>query len=193
MTGSIGVFGMFPTYQRTLQAVGVVTDGVGTTPWAGQLRPDREMSEPMKNLFQLIINDTYDDFISGVADQRAMEKQAVDGVAQGQVWTGQDAFEKGLIDELGTFEDSIRAAAKLAGLGEDDYGRKLIEIKLSPTEKIVLDFLSLSQRAGFDVTTLVSGPGALESFANNLQKLLAGLSQFNDPKGIYSHCFCEIE
>jgi len=106
VTGSIGVFGMFPTYQRSLEAIGIATDGVGTTPWAGQLRPDREMSAPVKQLFQAIINDTYDDFISGVAERRAMEKQAVDRVAQGQVWTGQDALEHGLIDELGSFEDS---------------------------------------------------------------------------------------
>jgi protease-4 len=193
ITGSIGVFGMFPTYQRTLEAIGVGTDGVGTTPWAGQLRPDREMSDSMKDLFQLLIDDTYDDFISGVAELREMEKQIVDGVAQGQVWTGQDALERGLIDELGTFEDSIRVAAELAGLSVGDYGERIIEIPLSPTEQMVLDFLALSQSIGFDVSALVRGPSALESFANGLQSLLAGLSEFNDPKGIYSHCFCEVD
>ncbi len=193
VTGSIGVFGMFPTYQRTLDTIGVTTDGVGTTPWAGQLRPDREMSEPTKELFQLIINDTYDDFISDVAEQRDMEKDSVDSVAQGQVWTGQDALKHGLIDALGTFEDSIRAAAQLAGLEEGDYGQKLIETKLTPTEQMVLEFFALTTRTGFDVEALVNGPSALESFASRLEALLAGLSQFNDPKGVYSHCFCEID
>lgn len=193
VTGSIGVFGMFPTYQRTLEAIGVASDGVGTTPWAGQLRPDREMSAAVKQLFQLVINDTYDDFISGVAERRAMDKQQVDKVAQGQVWTGQDALAHGLVDELGTFEDAVRIAAELAGLAEGDYGRKLIETGLSPTEQMILDFLALSQRTGFDMSRLVKGPNALESFASNVQKLLAGLMQFNDPKGIYSHCFCEID
>ncbi|TFG39640.1 MAG: signal peptide peptidase SppA, partial [Chromatiales bacterium] len=193
VTGSIGVFGMFPTYQRTLEAIGVASDGVGTTPWAGQLRPDREMSAAVKQLFQLVINDTYDDFISGVAERRAMDKQQVDKVAQGQVWTGQDALAHGLVDELGTFEDAVRIAAELAGLDEGNYGRKLIETGLSPTEQMILDFLALSQRTGFDMSRLVKGPNALESFASNVQKLLAGLMQFNDPKGIYSHCFCEID
>ncbi len=193
VTGSIGVFGMFPTYQRTLEAVGVATDGVGSTPWVGQLRPDREMSASMKELFQLVINDTYDDFISGVADSRAMDKQAVDSVAQGQVWTGVDALENGLVDELGTFEDAVSAAADLASLAEGDYGQKFIETRMSPTEQMVLDFFALSKRAGVDISSLTRGPGALESFANRLQELLAGLSQFNDPKGVYSHCFCEIE
>jgi protease-4 len=192
ITGSIGVFGMFPTYQRTLEAVGVATDGVGTTPWSGQLQPDREMSQAVKELFQLIINDTYDDFISGVADMRAMDKQVVDQVAQGQVWTGQDALERGLIDELGTYEDSIRIAAELAGMEEGDYGRKLLETGLSATEQVLLDFLAVTKGMGIEVNSLVRGPGALESFANSLQKMLSGLSQFNDPKGVYSHCFCEI-
>ena len=193
VTGSIGVFGMFPTYQRTLDAVGVATDGVGTTPWAGQLRPDREMSGPMKELFQLVINDTYDDFITDVAEQREMEKDFVDSVAQGQVWTGQDALRHGLIDALGTYEDAVRAAAQLAGLDEGDYGQKLIETSLSPTEQMILEFFALSQRAGFDIEAFRKGPSALESFASRLEALLAGLAQFNDPKGVYSHCFCEID
>ena len=193
VTGSIGVFGMFPTYQRSLEAVGVTTDGVGTTPWSGQLRPDREMSGPVKHLFQAMINDTYDDFISGVADRREMEKQDVDLVAQGQVWTGQDALENGLVDELGSFEDSVRIAAELAGLEEGEYGQKLIEVSLSPTEQLIMDFLAVSKKTGFDVEALVSAPSALESFANSLQGLLASLTKFNDPKGLYSHCFCEIE
>ena len=64
ITGSIGIFGMFPTYQRTLEVVGVATDGVGSTPWTGELRPDREMSGDAKQLFQLVINDGYQDFIT---------------------------------------------------------------------------------------------------------------------------------
>lgn len=193
VTGSIGVFGMFPTFQRSLDAVGVTTDGVGTTPWVGQLRPDREMSDSMKQIFQLMINDTYDDFISGVADLRGMDKGVVDGVAQGQVWTGQDALEYGLIDVLGGYEDSIQIAAELAGLDEGDYGRKLIETKLSPTEQIMLDFLSLSRSAGIDIQKIMPQRTVLESFASNLDELLSGISKFNDPKGIYSHCLCEID
>jgi len=92
ITGSIGVFGMVPTFQRTLKTVGMAVDGVGTTPWSGELRPDREMGEHTKQLFQLVIEDIYDDFISGVAENRDMDKQAVDEIGQGQVWTGTDAL-----------------------------------------------------------------------------------------------------
>jgi protease-4 len=193
ITGSIGVFGMFPTYQRTLATLGVSTDGVGTTPWVGQFRPDRAMYEPAKQIFQLSINDIYDDFISGVAEQRDMDKQDIDVIAQGQVWTGNDALANGLVDELGTIEDAIRAAAELADLGEGDYGTKLIETQLSPSEQLVLDFFALSQSFGFDVSSFARKPTALESFASRFELLLGQVTRFNDPKGAYSHCFCEID
>ncbi|MCH9693908.1 MAG: signal peptide peptidase SppA [Gammaproteobacteria bacterium] len=192
VTGSIGVFGMFPTYHRTLDAIGVATDGVGTTPWAGQLRPDVAMSEPMKQVFQLLINDTYDDFISGVATARAMDKTAVDSVAQGQVWTGRDALQHGLIDELGNLSDSIRVAAELAGMEEGSYGQKRIQPSLSPSEQMILDFLALSQRAGLDWLSLSGKQSALQVITDRLEALLASVARFNDPKAIYSHCFCEI-
>lgn len=193
VTGSIGVFGMFPTYQRTLDAIGIATDGVGSTPWVGQLRPDREMSAQTRSLFQLIINDAYDDFISGVAEARQMDKDAVDKVAQGQVWSGIDALQFGLIDELGTLDDAIRSAAELAGLADSEYGQLHLEAPLSPTEQMILDFLSVAKASGVDLAKLVDGPDALESFAGKLQQMLAGLTQFNDPRGVYSHCFCEID
>ena len=135
ITGSIGVFGMFPTYQRSLEAVGVTTDGVGTTPWSGEFQPSREMSSQTKQLLQLFVEDTYDDFISDVAASRGMDKPAVDRVGQGQVWTGNEAVKNGLVDDLGTLEDAINAAGMLAGLEEGDFGTLIIretdQIRLS--------------------------------------------------------------
>ena len=193
ITGSIGVFAMLPTFQRSLRAVGIASDGVGTTPWSGQLRADRAMSSDAKQLIQLIVDNTYDDFISGVADRRDMDKDAVDLISQGQVWTGADALENGLIDEIGTFEDAISSAAELAGLEAGEYGQKLIETELSSSEQLVLDFLALAQGLGIDPASFVSKPTIIQSFANQLQKLLFQVTQFNDPKGVYLHCFCEFE
>tara|TARA_Y100000389_G_C17454664_1_gene517272 strand:- start:238 stop:2091 length:1854 start_codon:yes stop_codon:yes gene_type:complete len=193
ITGSIGVFGMFPTYQRTLGALGIKTDGVGTSPWVGQLQPDREMSTNTKNLFQLIIEDTYDDFISGVADTRGMKKTDVDAVAQGQVWSGQDALEYGLIDELGNYDDAIKIAADLAGLEDGNFGKKILESSLSTTEQIIIDFLSTFESIGIDISVFSSGSLFNEIFSKDLQDTINDLSQLNDPKGIYSHCFCEVE
>ena len=193
ITGSIGVLGMFPTFQRTIAAIGIATDGVGTTPWAGQFRPDREMSDGAKQLFQLLINDSYQDFITAVAESRELDLEFVDEIAQGQIWTGEEAFENGLVDVLGDVDDAIVAAAKLAGMEEGDYGQKLIERTLSPTEQLILDMLSTFRTIGIDPAALVDKPEPLQVFANHLQKMLSHVAQFNDPKGIYANCFCEVE
>ena len=193
VTGSIGVFGMFPTYQRSLDFLGMATDGVGTTPWVGQLRPDREMSDEMKQLFQLMINDTYDDFISGVADLRGMNKEAVDQVAQGQVWIAADALEHGLIDELGDIDDAIAAAADLADLKEGTFGQFEIAPRVSATEQMILDFIALGESFGVDASAFARAPSSLEIFASRFEKLLSQVTDFNDPKATYSHCFCAID
>ena len=193
ITGSIGVFGMFPTYQRTLEIVGISTDGVGSTPYSGELRPDREMSEHTKELFQLLIEDTYDDFITGVAESREMGKEEVDEVAQGKVWTGVDALGHGLIDQLGGFEDAVLVAADLAELEDDEYGLKTIEQKMSAGEQLLVDIIGTGAKAGLDLSGWVRQPNGMEELAGSLVEKTKLMLRFNDPKGIYSHCFCEID
>ena len=141
----------------------------------------------------MIIEDSYDDFISGVADSRKLEKSEVDIVAQGQVWSGQDALDHGLIDELGNYDDAIIAAAELAGLEEGAFGRKIFEPGLSATEQLVIDLLSIIKNLGFDTTAISMNNSLIEDFLQDLQEKISKLSNFNDPKGIYSHCFCEME
>ena len=85
---------MFPTYQRTVAQFGIATDGIGSNPLSGELRPDREMAPHTRQLVQLVVEDGYDDFLSHVAMFRGLEKDAVDAVAQGRVWTGADALER---------------------------------------------------------------------------------------------------
>ena len=84
ITGSIGIFGMFPTFQRSLDAIGITTDGVGTTFWAGELRPDREMTDETRTMIQLVINKGYDDFISRVAMHRDIEMETFRGAKVGK-------------------------------------------------------------------------------------------------------------
>ncbi len=190
ITGSIGILGMFPTFQRTLATVGIGTDGVGTTPWSGQLRPDREMSDETKRLIQLVINDGYQDFISGVAAGRDLDIDYVDQIGQGQIWTGEEALANGLVDELGGLDAAIAGAAELAGL--EEYGQKLVEIEISPAEQFILDLLTFSGRIGIDPRAFATPPTPIEQFANRFQALVSQVAQFNDPKGVYSYCFCEI-
>jgi protease-4 len=190
ITGSIGILGMFPTFQRTLATIGIATDGVGTTPWSGQLRPDREMNDDAKQLIQTLINDGYQDFIQGVASGRELDVDYVDKIGQGQVWSGEEALANGLVDELGGLEDAIAGAAELAEM--DDYGEILIEKELSSTQQMILDLLSIAKTLGVDPAALATAPSPIELFANHLHELLASVAQFNDPLGMYSHCFCEI-
>jgi protease-4 len=193
ITGSIGIFGMLPTYQRTAAHLGIANDGVGSTPLSGQLRPDREMTDESKRLVQLVIEEGYDDFIGRVATYRGMEKDEVDVVGQGRVWTGADALRHGLVDELGGLEDAIVFAAELVDIAEGEYGRKPITTELSPTEQMIVDMLGTAQSFGLQLDFLRSEPSSLQRLAGRLEEALAPLTAFDDPKGVYAHCLCEFE
>jgi len=193
ITGSIGIFGMFPTFQRSLDSVGISTDGVGTSKWAGELRFDRPMSDDARQLVQAMIEQGYEDFISKVAMHRNMDQAEVDRVAQGQVWTGTDALDHGLIDALGGLEDAIAAAAELAELEPDSYGLKYYEKELTPVEQFTLQFLSAAARVGLDVKTLASRRSPVDQLARVVTTALSPMLRFNDPKGMYAHCFCVFQ
>jgi len=191
ITGSIGVFGMFPTFERTLDAVGITTDGTGTTRWAGEMRPDRTMAPYTRELFQHLIDKDYDDFITRVAEGRKMDKSAVDEIAQGQVWTGEDARDNGLIDEFGELEDAVAAAAELAGI--DDYGTVLIEKELSAAEQLAVEFLGTVAARKMLGEALSRPRSAIDELAGLVEQALAPIAKFNDPRGSYAHCFCAME
>jgi protease-4 len=193
ITGSIGIFGMLPTYQRSLDALGVNVDGTGSTQWAGEFRGDREMSEQAKQLFQTVINDGYDDFLTRVASNRGMEIAEVDKIAQGRVWTGVDALHNGLVDELGSLDDAILVAANLADLADDEYGVKPIAIELSPTEQLLIDLMGTSRRLGLDGLVFSHEPGVLEELMAGFEKAIGPMLSFDDPKGVYAHCLCVFE
>ena len=108
ITGSIGVFGMLPTFGDTLDKIGVHTDGFGTTDMAGKLRLDRPLDEGIARVFQSNVERTYRQFIKLVSEARGIDDLAeVDALAQGRVWTGAQARERGLVDKTGTFQDAI--------------------------------------------------------------------------------------
>jgi protease-4 len=193
ITGSIGIFAMFPTFQRSLDAIGISTDGVGSTFWAGELRADREMSDEARTMIQLLIEKGYDDFISKVATHRGIDKPDVDTIAQGQVWTGADAFENGLIDEIGGVDAAVASAAELAELEEGQYGTKQFEKELSPGERLILDLLGGAKWLGFNPEGLAAKQSSIERVADILEDAISPLLRLNDPKGVYSHCFCVFD
>lgn len=191
ITGSIGIFGFFMTFENTLSKLGIHTDGVGTTDIAG-FGLTRELSPGMANIIQLNIERGYRDFIDLVAQNRNMTFEQVDSIAQGRVWSGKKAKELGLVDELGNLDDAIDAAAELAQL--DNYDTLLIEKAVSSRAQLLKEI--------FGQTSALLNLGHENQPSNsNLSKVINALAseleqlvELNDPQGIYSFCLaCEIQ
>jgi protease IV len=113
ITGSIGIFGIIPTFEKSLSHIGVYSDGVATSPLAGN-SSTQELPTEMNQLIQMNIDNGYQTFISLVAKARNMTTEQVDKIGQGQVWLGSEANKIGLVDKLGDFDDAIETAATLA-------------------------------------------------------------------------------
>ena len=141
LTGSIGVFGLFASVEKALAYVGIHSDGIATTDFAG-IDPSRPLPEHVQRVIQMNIDNTYQRFISLVAASRKMSVAAVDKVAQGRVWTGSDAKALGLVDELGGVDEAIAAAARLAKL--DTYDLVNVEPELPPAQKLLRQFMQRS-------------------------------------------------
>ena len=187
LTGSIGVFGAFPTVEKSLANIGITTDGVGTTTLAGAARPDRELSPQASDITQLTVDHIYQRFINLVAEARDAEPAEIEAIAEGRVWSGAAAQQLGLVDQLGTLEDVIAATAQHVAL--DEYSVEIISRPLSSREAL------LRQLAGSHVgmlapKTLLNNVTALEVQQQLLPLLkpLATLSKMNDPHAVYASC-----
>lgn len=187
VTGSIGIYGLMMTFENALSKLGVFSDGVGTTDFAG-FSPARPLSDGIAKIIQMNVNKGYQDFISLVAENRNMTTEQVDDIAQGRVWSGTKAKEIGLVDELGGLEDAISEAAILANLGE--YETLLIEKELSPADLFLKSmFGEVSAFLPDSVITL----SPVEQAMAKLQSQLESLTYLNDPKNIYTLCLsCDI-
>lgn len=116
VTGSIGVFGIIPTFERTLEQIGVSTDGVKTTEFSGQPDVLGGLNEPTRLLIQSGVKDVYQQFLSRVSTARKMPVAQVEALAEGRVWSGVRAKELGLIDRFGDLDAAIAEAGRRAGL-----------------------------------------------------------------------------
>lgn len=114
LTGSIGIYGMFPNTQKLTEKLGVNFDVVKTNRYADFGSMGRGMNDGEKGLMQMYVNQGYDLFLTRCANGRLMNKEAVDKVAQGRVWTGSNALELGLVDVLGGLDTAIGIAARKA-------------------------------------------------------------------------------
>lgn len=186
ITGSIGIFGAFPTFEKSLDKLGIHTDGIGTTTMAGALRVDRALDPAAARAIQSSIDSGYQRFLHVVAEGRGLDIAAVDKIAQGQVWSGSDAAKNGLVDKLGDLNAAVASAAARAQLKR--YDIEWVEPPVSVPE---LFFQKLS-----GATTYFKQKTALDIFAAAsvwapLKPLLGSLQKFallNDPKAMYTYC-----
>lgn len=184
LTGSIGIFGIITTFEKGLNKLGINSDGVGTTPFSG-VGVTRGLSEGASQAIQLGIEHGYNNFISLVSNHREMTLEQADEIAQGRVWTGKDALNNGLVDQLGDFDDAIAAAAELAQM--QSYNIYWIETPLSSTEKLIQqlsDEFDISIKEQF----LSQLPSSIVPIAGGVIADINALNSFNDPKGQYSFC-----
>tara|TARA_B100000131_G_scaffold100844_1_gene97839 strand:- start:21 stop:1856 length:1836 start_codon:yes stop_codon:yes gene_type:complete len=179
ITGSIGIFGMMPTFDRALNEIGINSDGVKTS--AADLSGD--LSQPLdpalSRIMQQEIEYGYKRFISLVSQARNMNVQEVDKIAQGRVWAGSTALELGLIDNLGTLEEAIERAATLAGI--DEYTTYYPSQELDWRQQLLDSFSSFLKSF---IPEVIEKNIIIEESINSLREI----DKFNDPKGLYVRC-----
>ncbi|WP_428820771.1 signal peptide peptidase SppA [Microbulbifer sp. MCCC 1A16149] len=186
ITGSIGVFGAFPTFEESLEHLGVYNDGVGTTELAGTMRLDRALPEAAADILQQGVEHTYSQFLQLVAEARNSTPQEIHKIAQGQVWTGRTAHKLGLVDELGNLKDAIADAAQVANL--EDYEIVEIQRELTTSEKLMR---ALADNVDARVAASVEQNLPLGAWFSSLQPALqplAELKTFRDPRALYVRC-----
>lgn len=184
LTGSIGIFGVINTVENSLSSIGVHSDGVSTSPLA-DISMTKALSPEVQQMMQLSIEYGYKRFITLVADARKRTPEQIDKIAQGHVWTGEDAKANGLVDSLGDFDDAVAKAAELAKLKQWhlDYYQD------EPTVlDMVMDSMTGSVRAMQPETIQAMLPAPLVSAANTVKAEGDKLAAFNDPQNRYAFC-----
>ncbi len=190
ITGSIGIFGLFATIPNTLAKLGIHTDGVGTTSLADAIDVRRPLDPKIGDTIQSVIDKGYQDFIDKVAAGRHKTPEQIDAIARGRVWSGEQAKERGLVDQLGGLQDAITAAAQAANLGTD-YQVRYVEKPLSVWERYALS-LSNDAFARFAKMALPNFSSSLlaQPEVQDQVKLLQTLSR--NKVGVFAYCFCEM-
>ena len=179
ITGSIGIFGLLPTVEKSLKNIGINTDGVSTGKLDAGGDPTKGLSPMFKNIIQAEIEHGYDKFITLVSESRGIDKKQVDNIAQGRVWAGETALELGLVDKLGNIKDAINRAAELAEI--DSF------VTYYPSEELNWKQQLLSSI--FSISGGIIPQSVLENFfVKSSLKTLSEIESFNDPKGIYLKC-----
>jgi protease IV len=188
LTGSIGVFSVVPTFQRTLEKLGVKVDGIGTTPLAGDMRMERSLSPAARQILQTSVEHAYAEFLTRVGEGRKKSVADVDKIAQGRVWAGVDAQRIGLVDHLGGLKDASDAAAKLAEMGSD-YDAEYIESELTLRQELLMQLRSESLQMA-RMMGLIAPRSELDRALDPVLEQARSIAKLNDPRGLYAYCWC---
>ncbi len=184
LTGSIGIFGVINTVENSLDSIGVHTDGVATSPLA-DVSVTKSLPPEVQQMMQLSIENGYKRFITLVADARKSTPAQIDKIAQGHVWTGQDAKANGLVDSLGDFDDAIAKAAELAKLKQ--WHLEYYQDEPTFFDRI-MDSMSGSVRAMLPEAIQAMLPPPLATAASAVKAESDKLAAFNDPQNRYAFC-----
>ncbi|CAM3734691.1 signal peptide peptidase SppA [Roseateles saccharophilus] len=197
ITGSIGVFGILPTAEGLMDKLSLHTGGVTTTWLAGGYDPRRPLDPRLKAAVQSGIDNIYARFTTLAAQARKSTPEKIDTVAQGRIWTGAQAKERGLVDRIGSFDDAVQAAAKLARL-DLKAGEKprlsYVERDLSRSERLLASLSdtlapSLLQSLGASLG-LEALPAPVAEELSTLKALAKLSAQGHWERAAAVHCLC---
>jgi protease-4 len=190
ITGSIGIYSAFATFEKSLDYLGIHNDGVGTTQLADAFDPARPLNPIVVDSIDQIMKRSYQHFIDRVAEGRNLPPEQVEKIAQGRVWAGKTALELGLVDKFGNLQDATRSAAKMADL--QDYDVIYVERPLTAREKLITELNRFLTTAFDNVWRRTADPAP--RIYNDVGSEIKQILELSDRQGIYAHCpICTVE
>ncbi len=189
ITGSIGIYSAFATFEKSLDYLGVHNDGVGTTRVADAFDTTRPLNPIIADSMEQVIQHNYQRFIKTVSEGRNLAVQDVEKIAQGRVWSGKTAKELGLVDQFGNLQDAVQSAANRANL--NDYDVIYIEQPLTAREKLIKRLNRFLAGAANNISGRMAHPAV--RFFKKFGPELEVIAELNDPQGVYAYCLvCDV-
>jgi len=189
ITGSIGIYSAFATFEKSLEYIGIHNDGVGTTRVADALDTTRPLNPIIADSMEQVIKYNYQRFIKTVSEGRNLTFQDVEKIAQGRVWSGKKAKELGLVDQFGNLQDAVQSAANMANLKA--YDVIYVEQPLTAREKLIKRLNHFLAGAVNSILGRVAHPAV--RFFKKLAPELEAIVELNDPQGVYAYCLvCDV-
>ena len=190
ITGSIGIFGAFPTFEKSLKSLGITSDGVGTTKLSDAFDPSRPLNDLVAQSMNQVIEQGYRRFVQRVAEGRNMQPEAVEKIAQGRVWAGITAKDLGLVDKIGSLQDAVDAIAETVDL--TDYEISYITQPLTTRELLIkrLNRLLVGIFAGLSP----ADHPVKRLYDTVIDTEIDHILRADDPVGSYAYCLnCNIQ